>query len=86
MGSKKLWMVLPTTKLFNHLFSSEYSRFDRHTPESYDENVAELRRLAAAAANGTGTNAQLTAYEKSSGIKYDPDSLLFDDECRRDNL
>ena len=60
-----------------HVHSHEHERFHNHTTESVNAVVANLQDIAA-----HGTNPQLRMLQQSTGIKYDPDGIMFDVEAR----
>ena len=58
-----------------HVDSAEYDRMDPHTPES----KYELARDVQACAQGGGNLAHV---QQSTGIKWDPEGVLWDDLVR----
>ena len=55
-----------------HIFSTNYDKLDRHTPESFAAAVDQVRDAA------INRPAQLKIEQQSTGLKWDPDSLIFD--------
>ena len=59
-----------------HIHSSEYHRFDKHTPESFTELAHHIKHIAE---NSPG---DLRMAEMTSGLKYSVDEVPWDDEVR----
>ena len=60
-----------------HLHSSEYEKFDKHTPESYEELADGVKRLVETEPN------KLLKHERNTGIKWHVEGVLWDVEVRR---
>ena len=60
-----------------HVDSHEYARFDKHTTASLFEVCDRVKHIAE-----TESAARLKAEEKATGIKYDPDGLMWDTHVR----
>jgi hypothetical protein len=54
-----------------HLHSSDYGRFDKHTPASFRELTERIKHIA-----DHGTPSALLAEQQYTGITYDPEGLL----------
>jgi hypothetical protein len=59
-----------------HVLSSQYEKFDRHTPDSFAALADRVRNVA------EHTPAMLRLEEQATGIKWDPHGLLWDEEVR----
>ena len=59
-----------------HIFTHEHQRFDKHTPESYADLADAVRLVAETEPH------KLAQFEMNSGVKYNANGLLWDEEVR----